>query len=200
LRLHFSQGLFISTGIGPDVNTAASNQLLLKKLLLIAAGMFGFGFALVPFYNKICEVIGINSVLKADDLPANTQVDTARWLTVEFDSNIRESLPWSFRPLQTTTRIHPGELVRVQYEIRNHSDQAVTGQAIPSYGPQWAARYFKKLDCFCFTQQVLQARETKVLSVAFVISPDAPEELHTVTLSYTFFVVEGAQKQPGRAS
>jgi cytochrome c oxidase assembly protein subunit 11 len=175
------------------MSTAQSNQLLLKKLLLIAAGMFGFGFALVPFYNKICEVAGLNNVLQADGAPANTQIDTTRSMTVEFDANLRNDLPWTFKPLQTTMRIHPGELVQIQYEIKNHSGRRITGQAIPSYGPQWAAQYFKKLDCFCFKQQVLQPFETKVMPVVFVIAPGAPEELSTVTLSYTFFVVEGAQ-------
>lgn len=179
------------------MNVEQANRVMLTKLLLVALGMFGFGFALVPLYNKICEATGIYNVLQPDVVPANSQVDASRWLTVEFDSNLRNDLPWTFRPLQTTARIHPGELVQVQYEVKNHSAHPVVGQAIPSYGPQWVAPYFKKLDCFCFQRQVLQPFETRVLPVVFVIAPDAPEELHTVTLSYTFFVVEGAQKQPG---
>jgi cytochrome c oxidase assembly protein subunit 11 len=168
-----------------------ANRTMLKKLLVVAVGMFGFGFALVPLYNKICEATGLYNVLKPDAVPANSQVDLSRSLTVEFDSNLRNDLPWSFKPLQPTARVHPGELTQIEYEVKNHSDRPVVGQAIPSYGPQWAAPYFKKLDCFCFQRQILQPYETRILPVTFVIAPDAPKELHTVTLSYTFFVVEG---------
>jgi len=176
------------------VTQAQSNLLTMRKLLVVAVAMFGFGFALVPFYQKICEVTGINSLLKPDEV-TNTQVDPARFVTVEFDSNLRSNLPWTFRPLQTSVRIHPGELATVMYEIRNNSDRAVTGQAIPSYGPQLAARYFKKLECFCFTQQTLQPGEAKQMPVVFVIDKALPDDVNTITLSYTFFEVEGAARK-----
>lgn len=166
------------------------NFVTLRKLLIVACAMFGFGFALVPFYKKICEVTGINNVLKADRV-ANSQVDTARWLTVEFDANVRNQLPWTFTPLEKSVRLHPGELVQVAFEIRNNSARAVTGQAIPSYGPQLAGRYFKKLECFCFTQQTLQPGEVRRMPVVFVIERDLPQDVNTVTLSYSFFEVEG---------
>jgi cytochrome c oxidase assembly protein subunit 11 len=178
------------------VTQAQSNLLTMRKLLIVALAMFGFGFALVPFYQKICEVTGVNSVIKAD-VVTNTQVDTARFVTIEFDSNLRSELPWTFRPLQASVRIHPGELTTVSYEIRNTSNRAVTGQAIPSYGPQLAGRYFKKLECFCFTQQTLQPGEARQMPVVFVIDGGLPDEVNTVTLSYTFFAVEGAAKKPG---
>ena len=173
---------------------AQSNLLTMRKLLVVAVAMFGFGFALVPFYQKICEVTGVNSLLKPDEV-ANTQVDAARFVTIEFDSNLRSNLPWTFRPLQTSVRIHPGELATVMYEIRNNSDRAVTGQAIPSYGPQLAVRYFKKLECFCFTQQTLQSGEAKRMPVVFVIDKALPDDVNTITLSYTFFEVEGAARK-----
>ena len=176
------------------VTQAQSNLLTMRKLLVVAVAMFGFGFALVPFYQKICEVTGINSLLKPDEV-TNTQVDPARFVTVEFDSNLRSNLPWTFRPLQTSVRIHPGELATVMYEIRNNSDRAVTGQAIPSYGPQLAVRYFKKLECFCFTQQTLQPGEAKQMPVVFVIDKALPDDVNTITLSYTFFEVEGAARK-----
>ncbi len=175
------------------VTQAQSNLLTLRKLLVVAVAMFGFGFALVPFYQKICEVTGINSLIKADEV-TNTQVDRARFVTIEFDSNLRSNLPWTFRPLQTSVRIHPGELTTVMYEIRNNSDRAVAGQAIPSYGPQLAVRYFKKLECFCFTQQTLQSGEVRQLPVVFVIEKGLPDEVSTITLSYTFFEIEGTVK------
>ena len=178
------------------VTQAQSNLLTMRKLLVVAVAMFGFGFALVPFYQKICEVTGVNNVIKADEV-ANTQIDAARFVTIEFDSNLRSNLPWTFRPLQTSVRIHPGELTTVMYEIRNTSDRAVTGQAIPSYGPQLAARYFKKLECFCFTQQTLQPGEARQMPVVFVIEKGLPDDVNTITLSYTFFEVEGTAKKAG---
>ncbi|HET6492411.1 MAG TPA: cytochrome c oxidase assembly protein, partial [Burkholderiales bacterium] len=144
----------------------------------------------------ICEVTGINNVLKADQV-ANSQVDTGRWLTVEFDANVRSQLPWTFAPLEKRVRFHPGELVQVAFEVRNNSSRAVTGQAIPSYGPQLAGRYFKKLECFCFTQQTLQPGEVRRMPVVFVVEKDLPQDLNTVTLSYSFFEVEGTA---GKAS
>lgn len=173
-----------------------SNLLTMRKLFIVALGMFGFGFALVPFYKQICEVTGINSVIKADTV-VNTQVDAARIVTIEFDSNLRSNLPWTFRPLQTSVRINPGEMVTMMYEITNNSSRAVTGQAIPSYGPQVASRYFKKLECFCFTQQTLQPGETRQMPVQFVIERGLPGDINTITLSYSFFEVEGTAKKAG---
>ncbi|MCE9638558.1 MAG: cytochrome c oxidase assembly protein [Betaproteobacteria bacterium] len=175
---------------------AQSNLLTMRKLFVVAVAMFGFGFAMIPFYKKICEVTGVNNVLKAD-VVENTQVDTARFVTIEFDSNHSGKLPWTFRPLQSSVRIHPGEMTTVMYEIRNTADHAVTGQAIPSYGPQLAVRYFKKLDCFCFSQQTLQAGETRQMPVVFVIGPGLPYDVNTITLSYSFFEIEGTARKAG---
>ncbi len=178
------------------VTPAQSNLLTMRKLVVVAAAMFGFGFALVPFYQKICEVTGINNVIKAD-VVANTQIDATRLVTIEFDSNLRNNLPWTFRPLQTSVRIHPGELTTVMYEIKNASDRVVTAQAIPSYGPQLAVRYFKKLECFCFTQQTLQPGEARQMPVVFVIEKGLPDDVNTITLSYSFFEVEGTARKAG---
>jgi cytochrome c oxidase assembly protein subunit 11 len=172
----------------PDVT--AANRRMLTKLLVIACGMFGFGFALVPMYEKICEVTGIRNILRPDERPANTQVDQSRLVTIEFDSNTH-GLPWSFRPLQRVIEIHPGALTTVSYEVRNTQNRPVTGQAIPSYGPQLAAQYFKKMECFCFTQQTLAAGETREMPVVFVVDANLPPDVNTITLSYTFFEVAG---------
>jgi len=172
------------------VSHAQANQQTLVKLLVVAVAMFGFGYALVPFYRAICDALGLNSVVKADAV-VNTQVDAGRLLTVEFDANLRSNLPRTFVPLEKSVRVHPGELTQVVFEVRNRSDRAVTGQAIPSFGPQLAGRYFKKLDCFCFTQQTLAPGEVKRMPVAFVIERELPQDVSTVTLSYTFFEVEG---------
>lgn len=174
---------------------ARENRRLLGRLALGAVVMFGFGFLLVPFYEKICEVTGINNLLQADRLPANTQVDRSRLVTIEFDANLHQDLPWRFRPQQNVIRVHPGELATVAYEVSNLRDHAVTGQAVPSYGPQLAGRYFMKMDCFCFSQQTLQAGESRTMPVAFVVDPELPADVNTIVLSYTFFGVAGRQAQ-----
>lgn len=167
------------------MSAAVENRKLLGKLAFIACAMFGFGFALVPIYEKICEATGVNSLLKPDAVK-NTQVDTSRWLTVELDANVT-NMPWRFASREKSVRVHPGELVHVMYEVRNHSDRPIVGQAIPSYGPKVAERYFKKLECFCFSKQELNAGEVREMPVVFVIDPALPAEVNTVTLSYTFF-------------
>jgi cytochrome c oxidase assembly protein subunit 11 len=172
---------------------AASNRRLLAKLLVSAAVMFGFAFALVPFYEKICEVTGIRNVFQPDAIAAqNTQVDATRKVAVEFDANTRR-LPWNFKPLQASLSVHPGEVTQVLYEVTNTLDRPVTGQAVPSFGPQLAGPYFKKMECFCFQQQTLAPGEVRKMPVVFVIDPKLPAEINTVTLSYTFFEVNGTQ-------
>ncbi len=176
---------------------STNNKPLLRKLIVIACCMFGFGFALVPFYEKICQVTGINNLARADTVASASQLDTSRSVTIEFDANLRDGLPWSFRPLQTSVTVHPGQLVQVMYEITNTSNASVTGQAIPSYAPQLAAAYFKKMECFCFTQQTFKPQETRKMPVVFVVGHDLPIGVNTITLSYTFFVVEGNTKKLG---
>jgi cytochrome c oxidase assembly protein subunit 11 len=182
------------------VPPSLANQRMLKKLLVVALGMFGFGFALVPFYNKICEVAGLRELWQPGQVEAaarNTQVDMTRTVTIEFDSNTR-MLPWTFKPKASSIEIHPGELATMVYEVRNTLADPVTGQAVPSYGPRLAAQYFRKLECFCFTQQTLAAGEVRQMPVVFVIDPDLPKDVNTITLSYTFFRVDGANSKAGQ--
>jgi cytochrome c oxidase assembly protein subunit 11 len=162
------------------------NTVVLKKLLVIALGMFGFGFAMVPFYNTICRVTGINS---GDEqvLVANTQVDYGRTVRLELDSNVDAGLPWTFRPVERMVDVHPGEMTQVMFEAENLTDRSIKGQAIPSYAPQRAALYFKKIECFCFSQQVLGPHEKRRMPVLFVVKPDMPDDIATITLSYTFY-------------
>jgi cytochrome c oxidase assembly protein subunit 11 len=181
-----------------DVRPAvAENRAILRKLVVVAVLMFGFGWALIPLYRKICEVTGINLMTNKD--PAveararNTQVDTSRTIVVEFDAN-RQG-PWRFKPHVNHMTVHPGELVHVDYDLVNLENRAMAGQAIPSYAPQQSARYFQKLECFCFKQQVLAAGETRKFPVVFFIDPDLPKDVTQITLSYTFFEVAGALPQ-----
>ena len=174
-----------------------ANRNLMRRLLVVVAVMFGFGFALVPFYEKICEVTGIRNVFQPDAVAAqNTQVDPTRNISVEFDANTQR-LPWTFKPLQASVSVHPGEVTQVLYEVSNALDRPVTGQAVPSYGPQQAALYFKKMECFCFQQQTLGPGEVRKMPVVFVIDSKLPREINTVTLSYTFFEVNGARDGRG---
>jgi cytochrome c oxidase assembly protein subunit 11 len=166
-----------------------ANRALLAKLGVVVAGMFAFGFALVPFYDKICEATGLRNIARADEA-INTQVDATRSVRIEFDSNVH-NLPWRFRPLQPVIAVHPGEVTHAVFEVVNTTGRPVTGQAIPSYGPRNAGRYFKKLDCFCFAKQTLAPGETREMPVVFVVDPSLPDDIPAITLSYTFFEVEG---------
>lgn len=173
------------------------NIKMVGKLGVIALGMFAFGYALVPIYRAICEVTGINILALAErevpgmkgSLPANTQVDRSRTITVEFDVNVRG--PWHFKPEVRSVQVHPGELNTVMYEFQNIQNRAMAAQAIPSYAPRQSASHFNKLECFCFTQYTLQPGEKKEWPVAFVIDPRLPKDVTTITLSYTFFEVGG---------
>ena len=168
-----------------------ANRQVFTRLGVFALLMFGFGFAMVPFYQKLCQITGINNLLQPAVAATNTQVDTSRWVTLEFDANAH-GLPWRFAPLQRSVRVHPGEMTHVAFEISNTSGSAMVGQAIPSYGPKYAAEHVKKLECFCFRQQTLAAGETRQMPVQFVIDPALPRNVTTITLSYTFFEVKGA--------
>ena len=168
---------------------ARNNRRLLTKLGIVVVAMFGFGYALVPFYEKICEVTGLRNIDAADTV-ANTQVDLSRSVHVEFDTNVR-NMPWKFRALEQATDVHPGAVTQAMFEVVNSTDHPVTGQAIPSYGPRQAAEYFRKLECFCFAKQTLAAGEKREMPVVFVVDPKLPKDLSTITLSYTFFEVEG---------
>jgi cytochrome c oxidase assembly protein subunit 11 len=162
----------------------------LTRLSIVAVAMFGFGFALVPFYEQICNALGVNSLVERDERPANTQVDRSRTVTIEFDANAH-GMPWRFRPVVRHLAVHPGELVQVEYEVANVRSAPVTGQAVASYGPRLAGQYFRKLECFCFRQQTLAGGEMRRMPVTFVVDPALPAEINTITLSYTFFEVAG---------
>ena len=178
------------------------NTRMVGKLAVVVAGMFAFGYALVPMYKAICEATGINILALVErevpgsgptgrnvKLPANTQIDTSRTITVEFDANSRG--PWHFKPAQSSLQVHPGELTTVMYEFQNVQDRRMSAQAIPSYAPRQAAPYFNNVECFCFNQYTLEPGEKKQWPVAFVIDPKLSKDVNTITLSYTFFEVGG---------
>ena len=182
----------------------ADNRRMLGKLLVVSLLMFGFGYALVPMYRAICDALGINVLSVAEQRreaaaggrSLNTQVDTTRTITVEFDANARG--PWDFKPALVSLQVHPGEMATVMYEFRNRQDRTMAAQAIPSYAPKQAMAHFNKLECFCFNEYTLQPGESKQWPVVFVIDPKLPKDVSTITLSYTFFEV-GAKVPPAPA-
>ena len=179
------------------MNSRFHNSTMLRKLAVVVLAMFGFGYALVPIYDAICRMTGVNILALAElavpgekaKIPANTQVDTNRTITVEFDANSRG--PWQFKPAQSSLQVHPGEMMTVMYEFQNTQNRRMAAQAIPSYAPQQAAAHFNKLECFCFNQYTLEAGEKKSWPVVFVIDPKLSKDVTTITLSYTFFEVGG---------
>lgn len=171
------------------------NRATLVKLVVVAVAMFGFGYALVPVYRQICEVLGINVLTQQGEFveaPKNTQIDRSRKVVVELDGNAQG--PWRFRPVQRSIEVHPGELATVTYEVVNTQGRAVKAQAIPSYAPHSVTPHFKKVECFCFQEQTLQAKEARQMPVVFFIDPALPREVKNITLSYTFFEIGGALK------
>jgi len=171
--------------------------------------MFGFGFALVPLYSLICDAAGINRLGNdtgriAVEEALSTQVDESRWVTVEFDANTEAGMPWEFKPLVHKMKVHPGKIYQVAYYARNNSDKPIIGQAIYGITPWQATEHFNKTECFCFTQQKLEAGEGEEMPLRFVLSPKLPEKYNTITLSYTFMdtnrVVPIPQDQPAHTS
>jgi cytochrome c oxidase assembly protein subunit 11 len=180
----------------------AENIKMVGKLVVVTAGMFAFGYALIPIYKHICEMTGINILSLSErqvpgggtagrnvKVPANSQIDLTRTITVEFDAN--SFGPWKFKPAQGSLQVHPGQLATMMYEFQNVQDRRMAAQAIPSYAPRNAAAHFNKLECFCFTQYTLEPGEKKQWPVAFVIDPRLSKDVTTITLSYTFFEVGG---------
>ena len=180
----------------------SANAKMVGKLAVVVAGMFGFGYALVPIYNAICEMTGINILsLSERQVPGNgvagkdvkvqdnSQIDMSRTITVEFDANARG--PWEFKPAMRSMQVHPGELSQVMYEFQNVQNRRMAAQAIPSYAPRQAAAHFNKIECFCFNQYTLDPGEKKQWPVVFVIDPKLSKDVTTITLSYTFFEVGG---------
>jgi cytochrome c oxidase assembly protein subunit 11 len=186
--------------IGPSVQRARGllrdNRQMVGRLLLVALLMFGFGYALVPVYRAVCSALGLNVIALSEtqagtgaNAARNGQVDASRTITIEFDANVRG--PWDFKPEQASVEVHPGQVTTVMYSFRNRQNRAMALQAIPSYAPAVATAHFTKLECFCFSQQLLQAGESRRWPVVFVVDAKLPKDVKTITLSYTFFEVGG---------
>jgi cytochrome c oxidase assembly protein subunit 11 len=166
--------------------TERANRRTAVKLGAVAVAMFLFGYALVPLYDVICQVTGLNGKTGRAEA-ASASVDRSRTVTVEFVGQAQTGLPWEFRPMVRSIDVHPGETTSVKYYARNRADEVIIGQAVPSVAPGRAAAQFKKIECFCFTQQTLKPGEAREMAVQFVVDPQLAPEVQTVTLSYTFF-------------
>ena len=164
-------------------------------MLWLAIASFGFAFAMVPMYNIACEkVFGTkidNKVSTESSLKASV-IDEQRTVQVFFDGTVNSKMPWQFAPNQSRLTVVPGKLYDASYTAKNIADYPIVGNAAPSIAPNQFSSFFNKTECFCFTEQALQAGETKVMPVRFIVSADLPKEIKTLTLSYTFFINDAA--------
>lgn len=176
------------------------NRTLTIKLVMATIAMFGFGYALVPLYDVMCEALGING--KTSDVaavqPVGMQVDKSRTISVELMAHIPPNMPWQLKPANSVMTVHPGEVIQTVYHATNLSRQDLVGQAVPSVSPGMAASYFNKMECFCFSKQPLKAGESTELALMFYIEPNIPDSIHTLTLSYTLFDI--SEKQTSTSS
>lgn len=171
-----------------DNNTTRKANRGIAKMVLVAIAAFGFSFSLIPLYRIACEkVLGIRLERTAAQGVADAKPATDRVITVQFDGGVNSKLPWQFSPNQLTMAVRPGEQYEATYKAVNTSTRAIVGSAVPSVAPARASGYFSKTECFCFTAQTLQAGETRDMPVRFIVDPNLPEDVNTITLSYTFF-------------
>ncbi|MFH0258094.1 cytochrome c oxidase assembly protein [Vibrio rumoiensis] len=181
-------------------NIAKSNKKLIGYLLLGVVGMFGFGFALVPLYDIMCQQLGING--KTNTVAASTQgiqVDKSRVVRVQFMANVSPDMPWQFEPVQAQMDVHPGEVIKTSYRAVNNSNVAMIGQAVPSIAPGLAATHFNKVECFCFHHQPLAGKAEAELPVIFYVDNDLPTSVNRLTLSYTLYDITKNESPSAKA-
>ncbi len=162
-----------------------------RLLALLAVGMFGFGFALVPLYGLLCSVAGIQqggvaAAAKPAEASAALAAASDRVIVVKFDGTVHPDLPWDFAPVERRLEVRPGQTYEVHFVAANRSSRRVTGQAIPAVAPWQATNYFSKLECFCFRQQTLDGGQRVDMPLRFTVSPDLPANINALTLSYSF--------------
>ncbi|WP_298623805.1 cytochrome c oxidase assembly protein [uncultured Legionella sp.] len=176
------------------MNNEKKQRKLLILLTLLVLGMFAFGFALVPIYNSLCKTLGINGKTNPEAIAydaSKAKITSDREVLVEFVATNNSGVPWAFYPKTKKIKVHPGEIVKLAFYAENKTDHRMTVQAIPSVTPGIAAKYLKKTECFCFTQQTLNGHEAMNMPLLFHLDTDLPEDVKTITLSYTLFDVSG---------
>ena len=173
---------------GSNQSNSGNNMRSVTRLLMVAVGMFAFGFALVPLYDVICDVTGLNGKTGEQFTEANSQtVDPDRFVTIQFLTNNNADMPWEFRPEVRSIKVHPGELNKTTFYVQNPANRTILAQAVPSVTPFVAASYLHKTECFCFDQQELAANESMDMPLRFIIDSEIPADIETLTLSYTLF-------------
>ena len=179
----------------------SANRKTAKRLVLVAIAMFLFGFVVMPpFYSLICDTFGLNGrfldiesgdYVSAEGVSKGTKLaarkDLSRTVTVQFFTSLNQNLQWEFKPLTRQLKVHPGEIKTVKFYARNKTGRRVVAQAVPSVAPGQAVKYFTKMECFCFNQQIFETGEAKEMPLQFVVDPDLPKNINTITLAYTFF-------------
>jgi cytochrome c oxidase assembly protein subunit 11 len=169
------------------LRSRASHRSVLTQAALVCVVMFGFGFAIVPLYRVFCDLTGINgrmAVVASEEVEAP---DLSRTVTIQFVANRNQDLPWAFKPDTDSLKVHPGAIETVTYYAQNLRESPMIGRAVPSVAPGEAAKYLRKIECFCFTEQKFEGGETRHMPVRFYVDPKLPTDIDTLTLSYTFF-------------
>jgi cytochrome c oxidase assembly protein subunit 11 len=165
-----------------------ANLTMTWKLLAIALGAFGFGFALVPLYNVLCSVTGYGDQTKLlQRVKAIEHPDASRTVTIEFLADVASSGGWDFRPVVRTIEVHPGQLYSAQFIAHNLTGHASVAQAVPNIAPSMVAAYFHKTECFCFSPQHFNLNEERTMPVRFIVDPALPKHVDRITLAYTFY-------------
>ena len=187
--------------MNPAASTNSGRRRTTLLLAGLALGMFAFGFAMVPLYNLLCQVTGVQSVAIRSNigptLAVGTTKDGKREVVVKFDTSVHPNLPWEFAAVEHRLLVTPGEMYEVIFKARNRSSSQVVGQAIPSVVPWQATPYFNKIECFCFNRQLLDGGESADMPLRFIVSPDLPEGINSLTLAYNFMKLDASEEQTG---
>lgn len=195
IDVHYMASLEEQAPLSAQEQIRLKNKRLGLKLVWIVVGSLLFAFALVPIYNVLCTITGLNGKTNTTAaLASKAVVDKSRWVTVQFTSSVMPGLGWNFYPKQTSIKLHPGQIETVVFVAKNITNQEVVGQAIPSITPGIGAANLKKIECFCFVRQSLKAGEQREMPLRFYVSPELPADVSEMTLSYSFFpaVKEGS--------
>jgi cytochrome c oxidase assembly protein subunit 11 len=170
-----------------DNKPANDNRSLVGKLLLLAVAMFGFGYMLVPLYNVFCEITGFGGRTNTVAVSTEEKPDYSRSIRVEFVTTVNEYAPWEFGAERDSMEVTPGKMYYASFTAKNLTGETKVAQAVPSVAPISASGHFKKIECFCFTNQEFQANEERTMPLQFIVDPDLPEYVDTITLQYTFY-------------
>ena len=160
---------------------------LVTSLLVVVVGAFGFGYALVPLYDVFCEITGFGGRTNAEAVAAVEAPDLSREIRVEFMTTVNSYAPFDFGADADSMTVNPGKMYFATFTAKNLTDEDKIAQAVPSVAPGAAAEHFVKIECFCFNQQTFLANEERAMPLQFIVDPELPDYVDTITLQYTFF-------------